>query len=83
MTKTRSTIMNPFSKLLACLILLLAPSLVAQIPETVNPGTVMPDDSVELEDRIKALEEEAYNGKERLKTSKSRSKRVQQTKEDS
>jgi len=53
MTKTRSTSMNPFSRLLACSILLLAPPLQAQIPETVNPGTVMPDDSVELENRIR------------------------------
>ena len=53
MTKTRSTNMIPFSRLLACSILLLAPPLLAQIPETVNPGTVMPDDSVELENRIR------------------------------
>ena len=53
MTKTRSTSMIPFSRLLACSILLLAPPLLAQIPETVNPGTVMPDDSVELENQIR------------------------------
>ncbi len=51
--RTRSTGTILFLMLLACSILLLAPPLSAQIPETVNPGTVMPDDSVELENRIR------------------------------
>ncbi len=45
--------MNLLAKLAAGCFVLLALPLTAQNPETVNPGTVLPDESVELENRIR------------------------------
>lgn len=45
--------MHRLSKLGACCLMLVALPSRAQIPETVNPGTVMPDDSVELENQVR------------------------------
>ncbi len=45
--------MTLFAKLAACCFVLLALPLRAQNPETVNPGTVLPDDSVALENQIR------------------------------
>lgn len=45
--------MAPFSKLAACAFVLLALPSFAQRRETLNPGTVLPDDSVALENRIR------------------------------
>jgi len=45
--------MTPPSKLAAGCLVLLSLSLQAQSPETVNPDTVLPDDSVGLENRVR------------------------------
>lgn len=45
--------MTLLSKLTSCCLVLLALTLPAQNPETVNPGTALPDDSVALEQQIR------------------------------
>ena len=45
--------MTLLSKLAACCFVFIAPPLGAQNPETVNPSTVLPDDSVALENQVR------------------------------
>ncbi len=52
-TLVHYTSMISISKLAACCFVLLALPLWAQNPETVNPGTVLPDDSVALQNQIR------------------------------
>jgi len=52
-TLVHYTSMISISKLAVCCFVLLALPLWAQKPETVNPGTVLPDDSVALQNQIR------------------------------